>query len=103
MKPNNKVRLHPSSIPTLILINLISNNNNKNKNKIPTSILNEVLELSLTCIYEDKRPISLDLWLDRINSIKPVEVSNQLSFEIKSNVRFCLFTLYFIFIHVIFR
>jgi hypothetical protein len=56
--------LHPATLTTLALINAIAQNN------IDSPLLDDILELSLTCIYEERPPASLRLWISRLEGLR---------------------------------
>lgn len=73
-------RVHPSALPTLVLISLLANC------KIHQLILDQILELSFSCIYEDTPPVSLKLWLRRVSSVESSQHSQKLAGDIEDIV-----------------
>jgi hypothetical protein len=72
--------LHPATLPTLCLVSLLATFN------VPQPILDQFLELSLTCIYEDHFPRSLKAWLQRLALVEPSQQSNKAACEIEDTV-----------------
>jgi len=73
-------RPHPSSLPNLALVYLISTD------AIPVGLIDSVVELALGLVYEARPAGSLEQWLNQLAAVQPRIQSVALAREVQESV-----------------
>lgn len=72
---------HPACLPDLALVYALT------ANLVPLELMNGLLELCLSSVYEPKPPPNLTAWLERLARVEPRPASFSVAQEIGDKVR----------------